>query len=337
MRNDIIKSNLPEEENKRKRKIRAVDIIAYLMCLIISFGIWVYVVSLESENYEYTFTKIVVQPDGVNDLKGHNLSIISGYDTEVSVTVTGSRREISKYAADDIFAHVDVSNITKADRYALDVIIDLPEGIKHVSTEPAKINVMVDETATVEVDLEVILHYGAKEYFTVHEPEPNVESILVTGPRSLLNTISKAQVTYDLGDVTTSINFNAPIILLDGDGSEISNPYIRTNVNEVMVRVPVTMKKALPLVAEYTADDLDKYEYFIDLFAKENEHTITVTGDPDVISNMESVKVNLGDITGLQSGEIAVSEGVILDNGVKLWDESITTLKFTVEKKPVDQ
>ena len=332
MKNNIIKSGFSEEEKKRKKGIRAVDLIAYLLCLVLSFGIWVYVVSLESENYEYTFKQIVVQPDGVNDLKSHNLSIITGYDTEISVTVTGSRREISKYTADDIFAHVDVSNITEADRYALDVIVDLPDEIKLVSAEPSKINVMVDETASVEVDLEVILLYGAKEYYTVHEAEPSVERILVTGPKSLLNTISRAQVTYDLGDVTTSVNFNAPIVLLDSDDNEISNPYIKTNVNEVKVRVPVTMKKTLPLVAEYTASDLDKYEYFIKLFVNENDQTVVVVGDPDIISNMESVKINVGDITNYTDGEFTVAD-MNLDAGVTLFDESITSVKCTVDKK----
>jgi YbbR domain-containing protein len=152
----------------------------------------------------------------------------------------------------------------------------------------------------------------------------------------LLNTIAKAQVTYDLGEVTTSINFNAPIVLLDSDDNEISNPYIKTNVNEVKVRVPVTMKKTLPLVAEYTATDLDKYEYFVKLLVNETEQTVVVVGDPDVISSMESVKVNVGDITGYTGGEFTVAD-MILDDGVWLFDESITSIKCTVDKKLITE
>ena len=68
-------------ENKKRRKLKVVDIIAYVLCLFLSFGIWVYVVSLENENYEYTFEQVSVQFEGVNGLQNDKgLSIINGYD-----------------------------------------------------------------------------------------------------------------------------------------------------------------------------------------------------------------------------------------------------------------
>ena len=140
--NEIIGSN--DGSKNKKRKLRVSDLIAYLLCLVVSFGIWVYVVNLESENYEYTFTNVVVSLDGANELKNeHNLSIISGFDEEVNITVVGSRREIQKYTSGDIFAHVDLGSINTADRHSLDVLVDLPDNIKLVSSEPAKINVFV--------------------------------------------------------------------------------------------------------------------------------------------------------------------------------------------------
>lgn len=319
----------------RKKRIRAIDVIAYFLCLLLSFGIWLYVLSLESENYEYTFTNIAVQLEGINDLKGHDLSIISGYDTEVSVTVSGSRREILKYTSEDVFAHVDISNISEADRYSLDVMIDLPDNMKLVSTEPSKINVMVDETTTTTLDLKVNLLYNVAADLTIHEPEPNFESVTVTGPKSILDTIVGAHINCNLGSVTTSVNVNAPIVLVDADNNEIVNPYIKTDVSEVMVKVPVTMERELPMEAVFTATDIDRYEYLVSLSVNESVHTLKVSGDPHIVSKMTSVKIDIGDITNASGGTVTLESSVKLETGVEIFDDSIKVVKYAIEKNPI--
>jgi len=317
----------------KKRKLRAVDIIAYLICLVISFGIWAYVVTLENENYEYTFEHVEVQLDGVNELKTEkNLSIISGYDNKVSITVSGSRREILQYTAEDIFAHVDLGGITAADRYSLDVAVDLPDNIKFVSSEPSKINVFVDETTTTTVDLKVNLLYNVAADLTIHEPEPSVDKITVTGPKTVLDTIANAQITYDLGSVTTSVNFNSSIVLVDADGNEIGNPYIKTDVSDVMVKVPVTMEKTLQFVALYTANDTDRFAYKVS-FTPENAK---VTGDPKTVAEMTGIEVNVDNITNSQGGSVTTANKLILPENVKLLDKGIKTVAYSVTKAEIN-
>lgn len=336
MNNEYVNTDVIESEDGRKnnkKKLRAVDIIAYFICLVISFGIWVYVVSLENENYQYTFEYVAVQLDGVNELKNEkDLSIISGYDHKVSVTVSGARREIMKYTAEDIFAHVDLGGIISADRYSLDVVVDLPDNIKLVSSEPSRINVFVDETTTKTVDLNVNLLYNVAADLTIHDPEPNVEKITVTGPKTILDTITSAEITCDLGTVTTSVNFNSAIILVDADGNEIGNPYIRTDVGDVMVKVPVTMEKTLPFVAHYTATDTDRFEYSV-TFAPASA---VVTGDPRTVSEMTAIEVNIDNITNSQGGSVTATNNLILPENVKLADKGIKIVAYSVTKKAIN-
>lgn len=335
MNNEYVNNDFSEFDGRhtnKKRKLRAVDIIAYLICLVISFGIWVYVVTLENENYEYTFEHVEVQLDGVNELKNdRDLSIISGYDHKVSITVSGSRREILQYTAEDIFAHVDLGGITDADRYYLDIAVDLPDNIKFVSSEPSKINVFVDETTTTTVDLKINLLYNVAADLTIHEPEPSIDKITVTGPKTVLDTISNAQITYDLGTVTTSVNFNSAIVLVDADGNEIGNPYIKTDVVDVMVKVPVTMEKTLPFVALYTATDTDRFTYTV---AFEPE-SAKVSGDPKTVSEMTAIQVNLDNITNSRGGSVTTANNLVLPENVKLLDKGIKTVAYSVNKTEI--
>ena len=328
------KASGTEAKKVKGKKLRVFDLVAYLLCLAMSFGIWVYVVSLENENYEYTFENVEVQLEGVNELKNErNLSILNGYDTKINITVMGSRREILKYTSEDIYAHVNLDSITKADRHSLDVMIDLPDNdkIKFVSASQAKINVFVDETVTITVNLEIDPLYSISSDLTLHEPEPSVDSINVTGPKTVLDEISHAQITYDLGTVTTSVTFNSTIKLVDLEGNEVSNPYIKTDVTDVMVKYPVTMEKILPLTPDYTATDADGYVYSVAF----EPQMIKVEGDPQTISAMKEVKVNVGDITHSRGGIVTVNK-LELPVGVELQDKDLKTISYAVVKQALD-
>ena len=315
----------------KTRKIKASDIVAYLICLLISFSVWAYIVSLENQNYEYTFEQVLVQLDGVNELQSDkNLSIINGYDNRISITVVGSRKDIIKYSSEDIFAHVNLDGINDADRYSLDVMVDLPDGVKLVSAQPSKINVFVDEITSFTVDLNIELLYNVAAELTIHEAEPSVETILVTGPRTVLNDIYMAKITYDLGTVKTSVNFSSTITLVDKDGNEVVNPYVKTDVSSVEVKVPVTTDKVVSLVADYSATDAEQFNYNI-LF---EPYTVTVSGDPRILDELSVVNVALGDVTEVSSGEVTTNH-IQLPTGVKLVNQDLKTVFYTVFKTEI--
>ncbi len=325
----------PRTRRNKNKKIKLFDIIAYVVCLAISCGIWAYVSMQENENYEYTFEAVEVHLEGINELKtDKNLSIISGYDQTVSITVVGSRKEISQYTSADIFASVDLGSISSADKHSLEVNVELPSSaMKLVSSEPPKINVFVDETATVTVDLNINLLYNVAADLTIHDPQPSTDKITVTGPKTLLDTIVCAEITYDLGAVTTSVNFNAAIVLVDEDGNSSGNPYIKTDVTDVMVKVPVTREKTLPLVAKYTANDTDRFEYVI-VFTPDS---VKVTGDPVAVAGMTAVEVNVDDITNSRGGSVTTENNLLLPENVSLSDKGLKTISYSVEKTALEE
>jgi hypothetical protein len=124
------------------------------------------------------------------------------------------------------------------------------------------------------------------------------------------------------------VNFNAAIVLVDSEGNEIGNPYIKTDVTDVMVMVPVTMEKTLPLVAHYVANDTDRFVYNV-TFSPE---FVKVTGDPRTVAEMVAVEVNVDDITNSPGGSVTTENNLLLPENVKLLDKSIKTVSYTVEK-----
>ena len=310
-----------------------MDIIVYLICLVLAFCIWMYVIGTENEEYEYTFTDVSVMLDGIYELQNERgLSILNGYETKVSITVKGHRSDIIKYTEEDIFARVNLESLSAAGEYSLEVIADLPNGnITHVSTYPSKINVLVDETESKNIPLDpehIVLRYNVADSFTIHTPEPEIESINVTGPKSLLENIAYVGVEYDIGTVTTSVTFKTSVKLFDHAGNEIKNPYLKPDVSEVLVKVKVTAEKMLPLTPDFTANDMDTYDYTITF----EPEVLNVIGDPKDITALTELKVKLGNIS--ESGTVT-SDKVELGEGVTLVEKNVK-IRYTVTKQPKD-
>ena len=337
MSNETLNNSVVEVNPKKnsKKKIRVLDVIAYILCLLVAFGIWAYVTITENSEYEYQFTGVIVNLEGVSTIKQeHDLSPISGYGKEITITVKGSRSEILKYTSDDIFAYVNLSHISTANRHTLEVHVDLPEGIQFVSAAPSKINVFVDETVEKQVPIKVDLLYSALDNITVFSPEIDDEDIVngkitVTGPKSVVDTIEHALITKDLGTVTTGVKFNSKFSLIDNAGDEVSNPYVKTGVNEVSVSVKATLEKNVPLVADIKNYPNDNYDYSIVWeYYGEKVENVKIVGEPTTVSGYEIIKIEIDNVSSIKNGNVSLPDDV----SVYVGDNRISTISFRVVK-----
>ena len=138
-------------------------------------------------------------------------------------------------------------------------------------------------------------------------------------------------MTCDIGTVTTSLTINAPVKLIDEEDNEIVNPYVKTNVTDVVVKYPVTMEKVLPLVPDYLADDSDKFNYTITF----TPDIVKVEGDPQVVSALKEIKVDLGNVTEYKDGSVTVDK-LELPGGVNLYNAEIKDIVYSITKTAID-
>ena len=143
-----------KKSNKFLSFLRSFHIIPKLVCLILAFVFWIYVMEVDSPDYEYTFEDVSVNMLGTTKLENdRNLSVFSGYDTLVDVTVKGQKNFISKYSSEDISLTVDVSKITESGMYSFDMFVELPNGINLVETSVSQINMFIDNRTSENIPL----------------------------------------------------------------------------------------------------------------------------------------------------------------------------------------
>ncbi len=333
--NETLNQNMGNAQESPRKKRRGLDIIAYFLCLLVAFGIWAYVTSTEAEEYEYQFTGILVDLEGVGALMSEsNLSPISGEGNVITVTVKGSRREISKYSAEDIVAYVDLSAITTANRHNLDVHIDLPGNIQLVSAEPARISVFVDEIVEKQIPTKIDLLYSVENNITVLPAEIDDEDVVggmitVTGPKTVIDYIDYALIKKDLGKISTGVKFNSQFSLVDKAGDTVTNPYVKTDVEELSVNVKVTAEKMVPIHATYTKDPNDPNEYSI-VWKYDGTviDTVKIVGDPMVISGYEAITIEINNVSNINNGSAAMPDNL----WVYIGENKISTISYTVNK-----
>ncbi|MBQ7170998.1 MAG: hypothetical protein IJR89_01835 [Clostridia bacterium] len=306
---------------------RAVNVVAFVVCLVIAVSAWLYVMQTESPEYEETFTRVAVEIENASRLSQTNsLSVIGGWNAEVEVKVKGKKSDIVKYTAEDLFASVDVGSITSSGVHALDVSVRLPDRLSFVSCYPSSIQVEVDyvETKTVRVEPKIVsASYGTER--ELGDPVASPAEITVSGPSAVLETVASARVSLSLGELTGSVVAVDTVTLVDAEGEPVENPYLTLSSGSVSVTVPVYEKKTVPLKVDY------KYGYFNNLYCRVTIEpaSVTLKGERSALDAVDYILLDTLDEKQITS-DITRSIAISVPKKTTLVDD-VTSATVTVE------
>ena len=100
-----------------------------IVSLIASLGIWVYVSSVETEEFKQTFRGVEVRLAGESILRDSRNLVVTDMDTAtVTVEVVGPRRVVAGLDADKIYAQIDVSKLSRSAYTGQQYSVIFPDG-----------------------------------------------------------------------------------------------------------------------------------------------------------------------------------------------------------------
>ncbi|MBQ8509863.1 MAG: hypothetical protein IJ493_08155 [Clostridia bacterium] len=286
-------------------------IIAKVLCVLAAVILWFYVVSTDTTTKEKTFSGVKVDIRNLERIEEElGMSIITGYDSLIDLTVNGPNAEINRLSLDSISVYVDVSNVNEAGEYTLEVHTSVPVGINVISQSVDYLNVYIDRRTSISVPVKVVPTYSIETSYTLGEPEPSLEMVSVTGPEAELSRVAYAQVSLDLGQISKTLNATGKLVLFDANGTEITSPYVKLQTTEVSVRVPVYAYKDVALAVDY------KYGYYnnSNVSVKITPASIRIKGDPDVLADMDTITI-------YQLDEKKIIEDTTISTSIMLSDD----------------
>lgn len=260
-----------------------------ILCFLLAFGIWIYVVNITTQDFEKTFNLIDIDIEGWEELEDNtNMSVVNLEESKVSITVKGLRSDISKLSEKDFSAYIDVSKLQESGKHSLEVSVNLPNTVSLVSKYPETVTISVDESIERQIGVEIeVTEYSMDNIYEMGQPASDVEFITVKGPSDVVNRIKAAKVYINLGTVMTSTVIRTEAILVDKSDNPIESVYLTVDNKSVTVTVPVTMEKTISLACTYLPG-VSASEYSSVTVAPD---TVKVKGDPKILNELDSVSV----------------------------------------------
>ena len=264
---------------------RVQEIIARILCALAAIVLWLYVMSIDTPNWEKTFTGVMVNIENEAQLaENYNMSVISGFNNTVSVTVKGTKNDVNKCTAADLSAYVDLIGVDESGRHQLAVTALADAGLTVVDVSPSTVWVYTDQIATKTVAVDVALYYQIASFLGLGATETNIQEVTVEGPADVLETVACARAELDLGQITTSMTQRAQLTLVDHNGNSITNPYVKSDATDVLVTVPVYAYKTVPVTVSFKYGYLNSENANVTITPSQ----ITVKGDPQLLEDFDS-------------------------------------------------
>lgn len=303
---------------------------------VVAVCIWSYVFNIDNTEYKKTF-KVAVDIRDLDNIGEGELNIYSDEVFYADVTISGKRSDVYSLDSDNIKEHialyVDASNVIGAGSTVLAIkssVTSTSMDLNIGNVSPSSVAVFADyemsKTVELRNEINYLLNSPLYEQYSA-STELSVSSITVTGPRSVVDTISYARVSMDLGSVSQSRNINkVPISFVSDNGEEVTSKYIESDNTTVDVKLMVETQRSvsISIVCGSNAKGLTASIYPSELLFKGDPAVLDALGNPFELNTEE-----LFDVSEIKSGYVLLVDiyKIPLPDGVSLGKNSSSFLK----------
>jgi YbbR domain-containing protein len=220
--------------------------------------LWVYVTFVEGDVITADFNGVAVEFYGADLLRDEQGLIITNVsDYVVSVSLTGTRSELSRLDSSSMTARIDVSNIAGIGEHRERPDIVFAPGISRgsilaseISTAPISISYSVVREISKTIDVMGRFNGTVAEGFFTMPPVFNPVTVIIRGPQDEINQVQYAWVDITREDLDATRNFESTYILVDADLNEVPLGNIKLERETVDVTIQVLMQKEIPLTVD---------------------------------------------------------------------------------------
>ena len=288
------------KKTSRMRSLYNNKIFWMVISLLASLAIWVYITSVDSDEYKQSFRGVRVELVGEDVLRQSKGLVITDLDTNsVTVELVGPRRIIASLDSADIVAQVDVSKLSQAAYTSLQYSLVFPDRTDSASIQASKkspdtVNFMVSAQTSKTIQVRGSFEGQLAEGYTAEIPVFEPSTITISGPDAYISNVSYAWVTFGKDGVDSTYSVETGFVLLDKDGEECATTGISCSTDVVKATLPLLAKKEVPLNVDLIegAGATSK-----NTKVKIEPETITLAGDSALMAELNKITVATIDLT----------------------------------------
>lgn len=312
-------------------------ILRFALSLVIAFGLWLYMVTVISPEWEVTYYNVPVGMTGNEYLNANNLIIVSSPELKMNLTLRGNRTDLNKLSSSNITILADLTTITSAGDHQLKYTISYPGSIQSgkvevVNREPQEITVTVAQQLSKTFAVEVYYVGNPASGYEADRSSISMDHTTVTvrGPKDLVEKIDHAGITIDLTGKTSTFVWDYQLIFYTADSRPVLDNSLTTNVDEVRTIIQVNRVKKVPLAFEI--DDTDSGMLKDMVVVHPSLEEITVRGNDLSLEHLTEIRLDPIVLSTL-TGDTSLTYHLNLPAGVTCKEgEDIVHLDITLPK-----
>lgn len=309
-----------------------------LASLVLAVVVWFLVVQIEDPTDTKTFNNITVKITGTEFFEKTNqvYEVLDKTD-KVSVTVRAPKSVIGQLRATDIVAEADLNKITEDNTVLIKYDVQNVGYVESVEGNRENVRLSVEDKRSKWIRVVQNVVGEVAENYIVASSTAELDIIEVSGPQSVVDTISYASAEMDVTGYTNSITANVDVKLYDIEGNIVENDSIRKSENSIRMKVEVLALKEVPIQINYMGSPAEGF--MVTGVVLSDSETVVIAGTPYVLSGISQISVpeDCVNVAGESSDVTAnIDLRPYLPSGVILADEEASGLvKVTVHIEPI--
>ena len=317
---------------KNKQKI-----IVQLVCILLSLGLWIYVTNIENPLKSYELNNVPVEILNSDSLKDAGLALSPNQDFYVKLKIEGNAQELFSIDKSDFKITVDLSEfvLKKGENKIAVNIQEAPSAVKIKNSSGLTITVNTEEYSTKEVPVKSEINVISKSSYYVATPVFSPETVVVSGPESLVNKVTKVIAEGEESNAVKTIVKNYIMLPVDDNGNEVTG--VQLSQKWVEATIEINEGKTVPIKIN-TTGTLPNGLRLKSISSDITE--IGITGPGEILSNVSEIGTEVIDLSGIKDSttvEVAlgIPDGISIHNGessikVNILVDKVQTKEFTI-------
>lgn len=324
---------------KNKQKI-----IVQLVCLLLSLGLWIYVTNIENPIKSYELSRVPVEIKNADSLKDAGLALSPNQEFYVNLKIEGNSQDLFSVDKSDFTISVDLNEfVLKNGENKITVNIEnSPSTVKIKNSNGLTITINTEAYSTKEVPVKSKINVISKSSYYVATPIFTPETIIVSGPESLVNKVTKVVAEGEESNAVKTIVKNYIVTPVDENDKEVTGVELSQKWAEATIEI--NQGKTVPIKIN-TTGTLSSGLRLKSISSTTTE--IGITGPESALNSINEIgteTINLSEIKDSTNIDVAlgIPDGILIHNGensitVSIVVEKVQTKEFTIDYSMIGQ
>jgi YbbR domain-containing protein len=291
---------------KKDSKIKIVSVAIAIL-------LWLYVSNTANPFQTITIYNVPITIENEDYLQENGFTLKNSYSSTINVTIRGRKEAISKVKATDFETTLDFSQVKSINdkKLYLTPPVCSYKDITIVSYSPTAIDLKLARNKSAVFNVELNKNISMKPGYVLLNTTMSSDNVTINGEETLIDSVDKIKADLEVKDLDRNMTQQVKCKVYDKAGNEITSLG-----NKLYVTVKLEVAKQVPISlitrGSLAADAIETQRII-------NPVNVLITGPADIIANINELKTEQVDISGVDSNynaqvSLVVPDGVKLEN-----------------------